>query len=40
MPGALVSEFAALEIREHDDVIHEGDAHAGLSALIDLVGRK
>jgi SAM-dependent methyltransferase len=34
------ADFASLEIREHDDVIHEGDAHAGMSALIDLVGRK
>ena len=33
-------DFAALDIREHDDVIREGDAHAGMSALIDLVGRK
>jgi hypothetical protein len=34
------ADFSSLDIREHDDVIHEGDAHAGLSALIDLVGRK
>ena len=33
-------DFAALDIREHDDVIREGDAHSGMSALIDLVGRK
>ena len=32
--------FAALDIREHDDVIREGDAHSGMSALIDLVARK
>ena len=34
------ADFAALEIREHDDVIREGNAHCGMSALIDLVGRK
>jgi SAM-dependent methyltransferase len=33
-------DFASLDIREHDDEIREGDAHAGMSALIDLVGRK
>jgi cyclopropane fatty-acyl-phospholipid synthase-like methyltransferase len=33
-------DFGSLNIREHDDVIREGDAHAGMSALIDLVGRK
>lgn len=34
------SDFATLEIREHDSVINEGAGHGGLSALIDLVGRK
>jgi SAM-dependent methyltransferase len=34
------ADFAALDIREHDDEIREGDAHSGMSALIDLVGRK
>jgi SAM-dependent methyltransferase len=34
------SDFATLDIREHDDVIREGDAHTGMSALVDLVGRK
>jgi SAM-dependent methyltransferase len=34
------SDFASLDIREHDDVIREGDAHCGMSALIDLVARK
>jgi cyclopropane fatty-acyl-phospholipid synthase-like methyltransferase len=34
------ADFASLDIREHDDVIREGDAHSGMSALIDLVGRK
>jgi 2-polyprenyl-3-methyl-5-hydroxy-6-metoxy-1,4-benzoquinol methylase len=34
------AEFAAFEIREHDSVIQEGTGHAGLSALIDLIGVK
>jgi SAM-dependent methyltransferase len=34
------SGFATLEIDEHDDEIFEGAGHAGMSALIDLVGRK
>jgi SAM-dependent methyltransferase len=34
------ADFASLDIREHDDEIREGDAHSGMSALIDLVGRK
>jgi len=42
--GALLREqFAALEIlhlAEHDDVIHEGKGHDGMSALVDLVARK
>jgi hypothetical protein len=33
-------DFASLEVREHDSVIHEGAGHGGLSALVDLVGRK
>ena len=33
-------DFATLEIREHDSVLHEGDRHVGMSALIDLVGTK
>lgn len=33
-------DFASLDIREHDSVIEEGSGHGGLSALIDLVGRK
>lgn len=39
----LRESFAELEIlhlRSHDDVIDEGTAHRGLSALIDLVARK
>ena len=34
------ADFSSLDIREHDDAIREGDAHSGMSALIDLVGRK
>ncbi|MBX6425768.1 MAG: class I SAM-dependent methyltransferase [Variibacter sp.] len=34
------ADFSSLEIREHDSVIAEGIGHAGLSALIDLVGVK
>lgn len=33
-------DFASLDIREHDSVIHEGAGHGGMSALIDVVGRK
>lgn len=33
-------DFTTLEITEHDSVIHEGAGHGGMSALIDLVGRK
>lgn len=33
-------DFASVEIREYDSEIHEGAGHGGLSALIDLVGRK
>jgi SAM-dependent methyltransferase len=33
-------DFSSLEIREHDSVIAEGVGHDGMSALIDLVGRK
>ncbi len=32
--------FASLEIEEYDAVLSEGDRHVGLSALVDLVGRK
>lgn len=41
--GLLEDAFAdlsALDIREYDSVLQEGDHHAGLSALIDLVGKK
>ncbi len=33
-------DFASLDISEHDSVLEEGERHAGMSALIDLVGRK
>ena len=33
-------DFSSLDIREYDSVLHEGERHAGMSALIDLVGRK
>jgi SAM-dependent methyltransferase len=34
------SDLASLNIREHDIVLHEGERHVGMSAVIDLVGRK
>jgi cyclopropane fatty-acyl-phospholipid synthase-like methyltransferase len=34
------ANFASVEIREYDSEIHEGPGHGGMSALIDLVGRK
>jgi cyclopropane fatty-acyl-phospholipid synthase-like methyltransferase len=37
---AAFGDFAELDITEHDSVINEGTAHVGMSALIDLVGRK
>ncbi len=33
-------DFSELDVREYDAVIEEGARHSGLSALIDLVGRK
>ncbi len=33
-------DFSSLDIREYETVIHEGSRHGGMSALIDLVGRK
>ncbi len=33
-------DVTKLDIREHDSVISEGDAHVGMSALIDLVATK
>jgi cyclopropane fatty-acyl-phospholipid synthase-like methyltransferase len=37
---AAFGDLSELDIREHDSVLHEGTAHVGMSALIDLVGRK
>lgn len=37
---AAFGDFSSLDIREYDAVISEGDAHVGMSALVDLVGRK
>ena len=34
------ADLAELDIREHDSVLNEGTAHVGMSALIDLVGKK
>ena len=34
------SDFSSLDIREHDSILHEGERHVGMSAVIDLVGRK
>ena len=33
-------DFASLAINEHDSIVEEGSGHGGMSALIDLVGRK
>jgi SAM-dependent methyltransferase len=33
-------DLASLDIKEYDSVISEGSGHAGMSALIDLVGHK
>ncbi len=33
-------DMEILQLNEHDAVIHEGAGHDGMSALIDLVGRK
>jgi len=34
------SDFASIEITEYDAMLSEGDRHVGMSALVDLVGRK
>ena len=34
------ADLSSIEIHEHDSVIDEGAGHSGMSALIDLVGRK
>ena len=36
----VFGDFASLDIDEHNSVIHEGSGHGGMSALIDVVGRK
>jgi hypothetical protein len=33
-------DFASIEIEEYDAALSEGDHHVGMSALVDLVGRK
>jgi SAM-dependent methyltransferase len=33
-------DFASLDIREHESALKEGDHHVGMSALVDLIGRK
>ncbi len=33
-------DFASIEIKEYDVMLEEGTRHSGMSALIDLVGRK
>lgn len=35
-----LADMEILHLSEHDDIIHEGMGHSGLSALIDLVVRK
>ena len=37
---AAFADLASIDIREYDTEIHEGAGHGGMSALIDLVGRK
>lgn len=34
------ADMDILHLAEHDDIIHEGSGHSGMSALIDLVARK
>ena len=34
------ADFASLDVRAYDAVIEEGARHSGMSALVDLVGRK
>ncbi len=40
MLRAAFGEWDIVQLREHDDVIHEGMGHSGMSALIDLVASK
>jgi hypothetical protein len=37
---ASFGDLSELDIREHDSILNEGTAHVGMSALIDLVGKK
>lgn len=37
---AAFGDLSELEIREHDSFLNEGTAHVGMSALIDLIGKK
>ncbi len=34
------ADFSSLDISEYDSVLQEGSRHAGMSAVVDLVGRK
>jgi len=34
------ADMNILHLAEHDDIIHEGAGHSGMSALVDLVARK
>ncbi|MGB8274173.1 MAG: class I SAM-dependent methyltransferase, partial [Alphaproteobacteria bacterium] len=34
------ADMTILHLREHEDVIEEGERHSGLSALVDMVARK
>ncbi|MGA7971443.1 MAG: class I SAM-dependent methyltransferase [Pseudolabrys sp.] len=34
------ADFSSIEVREYDAEINEGHGHGGMSALVDLVGRK
>ena len=36
----IFADMEILHLREHDDIISEGEGHSGMSALIDLVARK
>jgi hypothetical protein len=37
---AAFKDLASLDIQEYDTEMSEGTAHVGMSALVDLVGRK
>jgi len=37
---AAFGDMEILHLREHDDVVHEGTGHHGMSALIDVAARK